>query len=198
MPVCLVISGPPCTGKSTLATRIARASGWPLLAKDAYKERVFDHLGHADRAWSRRVSALAWDLLLEESARLLGAGASCLVEGNLREPQRRRLGAAVAAARATVLEVECRAQPERLLERYRARAAGGARHPGHVDLEALAEVEAELREPSAAATALGGATLQWDTSAGFDTAALLPALAEQLRRAGEPAAARRVLDAATA
>jgi predicted kinase len=185
MSVCVVVCGPPCAGKSTLAARLAARSGWPLLAKDAYKERVFEHLGARDRDWSRRVSALAWELLLAEAGTLLAAGVGCLLEGNFREPQRRSLGALRPPP--SFVEVRCSARPDVLLARYRARAVSGRRHPGHVDLQALPEIEAELHAAPGACTALGGPVLHWDTSEGFAADALLTALDAAL--AGAVAAA---------
>jgi len=174
MGVCIVVSGPPCAGKSTLARAVAAASGWPLLAKDEYKERIFDALGTGERDWSRRVSGLAWELLIAEAGRLRGAGASCIVEGNLREPQRAALRALAHAA--PFVEVQVRAAPEVLLARYRERAAAGVRHPGHVDLEALPEIEAELAARCPPLSPFGGPVLDWDTTERVDGAALIDAL----------------------
>ena len=173
---CLVISGPPCAGKSTLARALAGRYRWPLLAKDEYKERVFAHLGAGDRDFSRRVSQLAWDLLLAEAGRLLGSGASCLVEGNLRAAQAAGLREIGARAGAALLEIRCCAAPVVLLGRYRARAASGTRHAGHVDLEALPEIERELAAGEGPWPAVGGQVLIHDTTAGFDAGTLLAAV----------------------
>jgi predicted kinase len=189
MTVCIVVSGPPCAGKSTLATRIATRAGWPLLAKDDYKERVFERLGARDREWSRQVSALAWDLLLAECGRLLGAGVDCVVEGNFRAPQRRALGALAPAPR--LVEIRCGARAEVLVARYRARARAGSRHPGHVDLEALPEIERELSAPPEVGDELGGALLEWETSDGFGTDTLLAALDATLASLSAPASDTR-------
>jgi predicted kinase len=191
MAVCIVISGPPCAGKSTLAATIAARTGWPLLAKDDYKERIFGHLGARDRDWSRRVSGLAWELLLAEAGRLLGAGVGCVLEGNFREPQRRLLASLGADAAPSFVEIRCRARAEVLRARYEARARSGRRHPGHVDLEALPELEAELAGCGEAGTALGGAVLAWDNSAGFDSGALLVALDAALAGLSGPARGTR-------
>lgn len=165
---CVVIAGPPGAGKSSLAAAVAAARGWACLAKDDYKELAFEHLGWRDRAWSRRVSGLAWELLLREAGHLLGAGVPCVLEGNFRAGHAARLRALGALHRARFVEVRCRAAPDVLLTRYRARAASGARHPGHVDAEALPEVEAELAVGAAPVLALGGQVVDYDTTAGFD------------------------------
>jgi predicted kinase len=190
MPVCIVVSGPPCAGKSTLAARLAARAGWPLLAKDAYKERIFDHLGARDRDWSRRVSALAWAELLDEAGRLLAAGVPCVLEGNLRAAQRAALGGFALQPPPQYVEIRCHARPDVLLARYRARALSGTRHPGHVDLEALPGLEAELTAPPPAA-GLGGPLLEWDTSDGFETAALERRLAATLATLSAPASGTR-------
>jgi predicted kinase len=175
MAVCIVVSGPPCAGKSTLARALVARYGWPLLAKDDYKESVFRHLGARDRDWSRRVSALAWELLIAEAGRLARAGVACVLEGNLREPERR----ALAALSATFIEIRCTARRDLLVARYVARAGSPARHPGHVDLEALPELERELGAAPPAQPALGVA-IEWDTSEGFAATAVLAALEARL------------------
>ncbi len=173
---CLVISGPPCAGKSTLARALAIRYRWPLLAKDDYKECVFAQLGSGDRDFSRRVSRLAWDLLLAEAGRLLAGSVPCLVEGNLRAAEAARLREIGARTGAVLIEIRCRAAPAVLLARYRERAESGTRHAGHVDLEALPEVERELAAGEEDRPGLGAQLLTHDTSAGFDVRALLAAV----------------------
>lgn len=172
---CIVVSGPPCAGKSTLATALAARFRWPLFCKDLYKERVFRHLGGRDREWSRRVSLLAWDLLLCEAASTLAHGHDCVLEGNFRAPQAAVVTALAAVPGAHFAEVHCVAAPAVLIERYRRRALDGTRHPGHVDLEAAAELERELEAPDAPVLPRAS-VLVWDTTAGFESAAVLDQL----------------------
>ena len=172
MAQCIVVSGPPCAGKSTLAAQLAAQLRWPLLAKDAYKELVFRHLGWRDRDWSRRVSGLAWELLLAEAGALLAHGVDCILEGNWRAPQARALAELAASAGHQLVELQCFASPQVLLARYRARAAAGTRHPGHVDLEALADLTQELAATPCAVLAGAARVVGCDTTDGIDAAAL--------------------------
>lgn len=162
MPYCLVINGPPCAGKSTLAAALVApggpAAGWPVLAKDVWKERVFDALGWSDRAWSARVSGLAWELLFDAAAPLLAARVPCVLEGNFRVEHGARLRALARDTR--FVEIVCRAPPALLASRFRARL--GRRHPGHVDAELVGEIDALAAAP-VPALALGGTSLRYES-----------------------------------
>src|SRR5512136_2128322 len=56
IPTLILVTGLPCTGKTTLARRLADGFSLPLLTKDPLKEILFDGLGWSNRNWSRRVS----------------------------------------------------------------------------------------------------------------------------------------------
>jgi len=134
-----VVSGPPASGKTTLARRLAGDLGWPLLAKDDFKESLFDALGTGDAAWSRRLSEAAVAAQLAAARALVLAGQAVVVEGNFR-PERHGpvLGSIARAAGALLLQVACEAAPAELDARLAARATTGGRHPGHRAGEAAA------------------------------------------------------------
>jgi predicted kinase len=168
---CVVVTGPPCTGKSTLARAYAARRGWPLLAKDDYKELVFERLGWSDAEWSRRVSPLAWDLAFAAAGALAAVRAPFVVEGNLRAEHAERLLAL--APRPAFVVVRCRAPGDVLLARFRARATSANRHPGHADLESLPRIEAELAAGEGPQLALGATMLEYDSGDGFPLDATL-------------------------
>lgn len=160
----LIISGLPCSGKSNLAARLQDELRWPLLAKDAIKENLFETLGWRDRAWSRRLSQASYALMFATAEPLLACGINCILEGNFRGNEHdARLLKLLNAGAARCLQILCKAPPAVLLERYIARAQGGLRHPGHVDLECLPELKAELAQGRAEPLQLPGAILELDT-----------------------------------
>jgi len=139
-PLLLIVTGLPCSGKTTVAKKLALDLSMPLVTKDDIKERLFDTLGWSDRAWSRQVGQATYSILFYFIETMLAGGVSLIVESNflpvmaterfveLREKYPFRAGI-----------VECIARSEVLKDRWRRRAEHATRHPGHNDAEALEE-----------------------------------------------------------
>jgi predicted kinase len=150
----ILVSGAPGTGKSTLAPILARRYACTLLAKDAIKEALFDTLGTADAAWSRRLSDASFAALFALAAQGLAEGASLVIEGNFRrgeheQPISAALGRAANSVRCA--QVLCSLPEDLRRERLLSRSGSGARHAGHLDgANALAPSACEFLDISAA------------------------------------------------
>jgi len=161
----VVVSGPPATGKTTLAIRLGRELGLPVISKDGFKEALFDTLGTGDLAWSQRLGGAAYALLYRTAAGLLAAGGGVLVEANfsrgMAEAELHRIGE---GARAVVIHLSC--AREAIAARYASRASTG-RHPGHEDGRyaggVLADLDAGRYEP----LSLGWPLLRVDATEGY-------------------------------
>ena len=133
-PLVLIISGPPCTGKTTLARRLAASFALPLMTKDTIKESLFETLRAQDRAWSKRLGGASMELLYVYVESQLAAGQSCVVEGNFvaafGTPAFRRLQERYVFL---PIQINCVADPAILAARFHERALSGERHPGHQD-----------------------------------------------------------------
>ena len=184
----LVVTGPPASGKSTVAAQLAQALGWPLLAKDDIKERLFDVLGSSDREWSRRLSAASYELLFDVTSRCLRAGNSVVLEANFRDAHGTRLRAVLVEHQARCAQVVCTADPAVLELRLRARSADAGRHPGHRDVALIDELP-ELIAASGQALEVEGPVLRLDTTRGVPAAddAQLLELVERLHRIADAA-----------
>jgi predicted kinase len=145
-PFLIIISGAPCTGKTTLGQRIARDLSFPFISKDRIKELLFDTVGVGDREWSKKLGAATMEILFMLAETELVAGRSFVLEANFRPAQ---ANAQFQPLRAkydfTVFQVECSADSDVLLTRFQARTESGERHPGHIDHITYPEVVADLQ-----------------------------------------------------
>lgn len=131
-PWLVIITGPPAAGKTVLAKRLAEDLRLPLFTKDGFKETLFDSLGYGEDAWSRRLGGAAYDLLFCAAGSLLWAHRACIIEANFDVVgSLHSFECLQAKAPYRPLQIVCRARPETLASRYKARHASGERHPGH-------------------------------------------------------------------
>ena len=141
-PLLVIITGLPCTGKTTLSRQLAAELGLPLIAKDDIKERLFDSLGWSDREWSKKLGGATFALLFYFIEIEVSVGRSLITESRFfpqfdlphfqaiqqRHPFR-------------PLVIECVADGKILFDRFVRRSESGERHPGHVDHTSYAEVQ---------------------------------------------------------
>lgn len=125
IPAFVIVSGPPASGKSTVAPEVAAALGLPLIAKDTIKDAIMSVLDVPDVEASRRVGrASVAAMLAVAAASPIGA----VIESNL---YRSIASDELAELPGEVIEVFCRCAPDVAWERYRRRA--GTRHTVHFD-----------------------------------------------------------------
>ena len=161
----IVLSGAPGTGKTTIATFLAKELGWPLLSLDAIKETLGDLLGTGDEDWSDTVGDAAAEIVF----RLNSTFPAAVVEGWWRRERRER------ALREFVgcVEVFCRCDPDLADKRMRSRVAEN-RHPIHRDV-INPEVHTQVAElvRTVKPLGVGAALIEIDTTLEVDLQQLL-------------------------
>lgn len=161
----ILVTGLPCTGKTKIGKQIAEQFSLPYLHKDGIKESLFDSLGWSDRAWSKKLGAASYRLLFYFTEVLLAAQQSMVLESNFsaqRDAPTLRLLQEKYGFQA--LEVQCVADGQELVERFRLRWEAGDRHPGHVDAETFTELRDTLLAGHLPPLGLEGAYFEVDTT----------------------------------
>jgi predicted kinase len=157
MPTLIVVCGPPAAGKSILSLSLGQQLGLAVIAKDAIKEALMDHLGDG-----AAVGGAAFSVQFLVAAKLLNSGVGLILEGAFfrDQPELR----SIATLGHTVV-VHVVAPVDVLVERFTARQS--QRHPGHRGLEAIPDLRQRMLDGTYEPPDLGVPLLRVDTTDGF-------------------------------
>ena len=146
----VLISGPPASGKTTIARPLAAALDFALLTKDDIKESLFASLNGppGDLAFSRRIGSAAMDLLWA----LAPHCPQLILEANFRTKsahEREQLSALLASPNSRAVEIHCRIPLDEAARRFADRASTARHHPAHVLQEISLDQLSEFAQPFA-------------------------------------------------
>ncbi len=170
----ILVSGPPASGKTTLARPLAQSLGFALLTKDDIKESLFTslHGRPGSLSDSRRMGDAAIDLLWS----LAPHCPQVVLEANFRT-QDSAQRAKLLALPAQVVEVHCRLPLEEAARRFSLRARTDRHHPAHMLRHISLDQLSEYAEPFGISP-----VIEVDTTQPID----IPALARKVSAAFTP------------
>jgi predicted kinase len=154
----VLVSGPPGSGKTTLARPLAERLGFALLTKDDIKESLYSAMEGApgDVEFSRRIGSAAMEVLWA----LAPHCPTVVLEANFRTKSsyEREKVATLLATGSQIVEIYCRLPREEASRRFADRARQVRHHPAHALAEMPPERMAEYEEPFGM-----GAVIELDT-----------------------------------
>jgi predicted kinase len=168
--VIVVVSGPPGSGKTTIARAVHADIGGALVSKDDVKEALADALGIGDRDWRRKLTMASFEVMW----RLAATNSQTVLDANFRSDAPDRLR----EMNASVLELHCECSLDVCSSRFARRRD---RHPVHpaesLDAPTLARYASPLDV---------GPILMVDTEHSVDLEPVLDWLHTQLDRLRAP------------
>ena len=146
----ILVSGPPASGKTTIARPLAEYFGFALLTKDDIKETLYLalHGTPGDLEFSRRIGAAAMEVLWS----LVPHCPQLVLEANFRTQtpyERDKLAVLLALPNTQLVEIYCRLPREEASRRFAERARNERHHPAHALAEMSPERMIEYEEPFA-------------------------------------------------
>ena len=71
---CIIVTGIPASGKSTLAEELGKRLELPVFSKDAVKERLYDTIGFQSREEKVRLGIAAMNIMYDIAEQMMKCG----------------------------------------------------------------------------------------------------------------------------
>ena len=147
MAFCILVSGPPASGKSTIARKIGETLRLPVVSKDVIKEILFDEIGFSSRAEKVRLGNAATALMYDSARRVLQTGQNVILENNFENASRAGLLRLQEDCGCALLHVRLGGDLRAIYARYVERNESPDRHRGHVVNDRCSETEPGVAVP---------------------------------------------------
>jgi len=163
--ILIIISGPSCTGKSTLAQKISEKFNIPFITKDGIKELLFDNLGWKNRQWSKKMGVASYSILHYFLDSILSVKKTLIIESNFKaEFETKEILNRIIKHDYFPIQIMCQCEGKILFERFKKRSESGDRHPGHCDTSNYDEFKELLLKGKFEPMKIGGEIIIFDSS----------------------------------
>lgn len=129
---CILVTGVPAAGKTTIAKAIGERLGLPVFSKDKIKELLFDEVGFQSRAEKVKLGVASMELMYYAAGQLMAAGQPFILENNFEYSSQQGLEALLEKYQYPVLTVTLTGDYRVIYRRFLERENSSDRHRGHV------------------------------------------------------------------
>lgn len=166
-PFLIVITGPPASGKSTLAKLLAQQIHLPLLSRDELKEGYLQTLKLNHNEASAATGKIIYDTFFEITELFLSKNISLIIEAAFQDKLWRSI-LALLSEKAVIKIIVCKTKVELIQERFSKRAASNAnREMFHGD-ESMSKEQLDLLTVNYQPPKLNIPTLFVDTTESYN------------------------------
>lgn len=129
---CILVTGIPATGKSTMAEAISGELNLPVISKDAIKELLFDNVGFQSRREKVNLGIASMEIMYYVAGQLMRAGQPFVLENNFEYSSEYGIKNLLEKYQYPVLTITLTGDYKVIYQRFLERENSPDRHRGHV------------------------------------------------------------------
>ena len=129
---CILVTGIPAAGKSTMAEVVSEKLKLPVISKDNIKELLFDNVGFQSRAEKVKLGVASMEIMYYAAGQLMKAGQPFILENNFEYSSEQGIQTLLEKYRYSALTITLTGDYEVIYQRFLKRESSPDRHRGHV------------------------------------------------------------------
>ncbi|MDE7283883.1 MAG: AAA family ATPase [Lachnospiraceae bacterium] len=129
---CILVTGIPAAGKSTMAEVISERLKLPVISKDTIKELLFDNVGFQSRAEKVNLGIASMEIMYYAAGQLMKAGQSFILENNFEYSSEYGIKKLIEKYQYSALTITLTGDYKVIYQRFLERENSPDRHRGHV------------------------------------------------------------------
>ena len=129
---CILVTGIPAAGKSTMAAFLGEHFGLPVISKDIIKELMYDDIGFCSREEKVKLGIASMNIMYYMAAQLMKNHQPFILENNFEKISREPLIEILERYSYTAITVTLTGNYAKIYERFVERNGSPGRHRGHV------------------------------------------------------------------
>lgn len=129
---CILVTGIPAAGKSTMAKAISERLKLPVISKDTIKELLFDNVGFQSRAEKVKLGIASMEIMYYVAGQLMKAGQPFILENNFEYSSEHGIKNLLEKFQYSALTITLTGDYKVIYKRFLNRESSPDRHRGHV------------------------------------------------------------------
>lgn len=137
---CILVTGIPASGKSTMSKYLAEQLSIPMISKDKIKELLFDEVGFRSRGEKVKLGLASMNIMYYMAEQLMKCNQPFILENNFESLSKEGLDAILEKYSYKAITITLTGDYQKIYERYAERNDSSDRHRGHVVNDCYLEV----------------------------------------------------------
>ncbi len=129
---CILVTGIPAVGKSTMAKVMSERLKLPVISKDTIKELLFDHVGFQSRAEKVKLGIASIEIMYYIAGQLMKLGQPFILENNFEYSSEYGIKNLIEKYQYSALTITLTGDYKVIYHRFLERQSSPDRHKGHV------------------------------------------------------------------